>query len=661
MSESYKPNDDALPESPYDTAFLAQRDLGINIPINFVTAPGVSLTAACFPSRKFEDDDSAVCLSNLLANGFRRLEVDLYWDQIRQLWSFCPVAIPVSASSIVVSPSSTSTPPSTSASLTSARQTTDLTARQDVGTSSIVASSNTPDFGSTSASSPSTGTMTGVESMTTSLESAVPTASTISSPPNNPLYHIGPYACTTTINLEMLTNVLLDYIQKSQNTIDAHLLIVTLNIHAVKSDANIDGPTPRPLILPDASASLGSIFASNLSAYIYTPNDLMSNRANLNTSWYSVTERHRPVLDYYTTTTQEFGIISTEDGWPSEAYIEFSQGKRMLLQFGSVEPQMEKYNFDGDADTIFSQNYMDSGRGNDISASPDGTVTRGCLFVNATEQASQVNASWATAGDIPGFDYPTKADSNLTSLFNLTSSLTACGISPTLNTTLLNTTARTNNPPYKTYTHSSIWSWAPNEPRNFSPSTDASDSLFRCATLHPTTAHWHATDCSTKLHAACRAPSQPSNWTLTTYPISYAYAPQACPPPYTFAAPRTALENAQLAHTTRRLAPSLDLDLDPDPDPSDARIWLDFNSLETKNCWTTGGPNATCPYTGRETTMDDITKKEILVPTVAALIVLILTGFVLLGKFAGRRWTNWRGRGKRRRKRGADVYEGVPA
>ncbi|RAL66139.1 hypothetical protein DID88_005811 [Monilinia fructigena] len=65
--------------------------------------------------------------------------------------------------------------------------------------------------------------------------------------------------------------------------------------------------------------------------------------------------------------------------------------------------------------------------------------------------------------------------------------------------------------PTKNYTQSSIWSWAPNEPRNFSPSTDNSDALFRCAALHPATTHWHATDCSTKLYAACRAPSQPYN------------------------------------------------------------------------------------------------------------------------------------------------------
>lgn len=99
MSESYEPDPGATPVYPYDTVFLvrpyfistliyavakrlqSQRDLGLRVPINFITVPGVSLTAACFSTLRFEDDNSGDCLSNLLAVGFRRLEIDLYWDQ----------------------------------------------------------------------------------------------------------------------------------------------------------------------------------------------------------------------------------------------------------------------------------------------------------------------------------------------------------------------------------------------------------------------------------------------------------------------------------------------------------------------------------------------------------------------------------------------------
>ncbi|EDN96404.1 hypothetical protein SS1G_01330 [Sclerotinia sclerotiorum 1980 UF-70] len=575
MSETYKPDTDALPKDPYDTAYLSQRDVGLNIPINYVTTPGISLTAACFPLLKYEDDDATLCISNLLANGFRRLEVDLYWDEMRQLWSFCPVALPVETSSMVSSPIPTSTRPSSTARLTSASQTTDLVARQDTATSTIISSS-------------------------------------------------------------------------------------------IKSDASINGPAPQPTNFPTFLENLGSIFSANLSAYIYTPNDLRSNRVNLNASWYSVTERYRPALDYYSTTTREFGVVSTEDGWPSEAYVEFSQGKRMLLQFGNVDPQMKGYNFTGDSDTIFSPGYLSNSRGNDILTTPDGNLTSGCFFANATEQVSQVNSSWATAANIPGFDYPTHSNSDLTSLLNLTSSLTNCGISPTLNMTLLNTTANTDNSPYKNYAYSTIWSWAPNEPRNSSSSSSSSstnDPLFRCATLRTPSNHWHVTDCSSKLHAACRLPTQPYNWTLTPYAISYSYASQACPAPYTFSSPRTALENTHLLQTIHLLSssPNSDFDSDSDSDSkTNAKIWIDFNSLDTRNCWTAGGPNASCPY-GDQRLLDDIREREVIVPVVAALIVMILTGLVLAGKCAGRARSR-RGRGRRRgKKRGGVVYEGVPA
>ncbi|KAF7956532.1 hypothetical protein EAE96_003868 [Botrytis aclada] len=655
MSESYNPDNAALPDSPYDIAFLSQRDLGLNIPINYATAPGISLTAACFSFLQYEDDDAATCISNLLANGFRRLEVDLYWDEARQLWSFCPTAVPVSSSDAASTPTPTPTLSSTIASLTLAQQTTDLNPRQNAATNSIIPSPSVTDVDGTFSSRPTSHSLSEVNVIASSVGSTLPVASAIPNTLEKSLHNIGSYTCTNSVNLHMLTSLLLDYIQETQNTIDAYMLVLTLNIHAVKSGSGIDDPAPQPTDLPDPLESLSMLFAANLSAYVYTPNDLRSNRANLNTSWYQVIERYRPALDYYTTVTQEFGIISTEDGWPSESYIEFSLGKRMLLQFGSVDPQMENYNFSGDAGTIFPSGYLSNPHDQDTFVSADGVVESGCFLVNATEDVSQVNSSWATAANIPGFDYPTNSNSSLTSLLNLTSSLTKCGISPILNTTLLNTTADTNSPPYETYTYSTIWSWAPDEPRSSNDSDSKSDdSLFRCATLHPTTTNWHVTDCSTKLYAACRAPSQPYNWTLTTYPISYSYAAQACPSPYIFSAPRTALENAYLSQTTTNFSPARDFDAD------DPKIWLDFNSLDTKNCWTTGGPNTTCPYSNEEND-DDTRERAVVVPLVATLIVLTIF-FLVLCVNCGKGFLGRRSEGKRRRRvREGAVYEGVPA
>ena len=123
------------------------------------------------------------------------------------------------------------------------------------------------------------------------------------------------------------------------------MLYVVVNMHAAAADSSPTAPAPVPSSLPGPSELIGSEFSGNLSAFLYTPVNLRSDRANLNGSWFTVSERYRPVEDYYTTTTNEYGIVSTEDGWPSESYIEFSKSKRLLLGWGSIDHQMALYNF----------------------------------------------------------------------------------------------------------------------------------------------------------------------------------------------------------------------------------------------------------------------------------------------------------------------------
>lgn len=64
------------------------------IPINFVTHPAVSLKAVCFGNNVYDNNSTARCFSNLLAVGYRRLLVDLYWSADQRTWSFCPVSVP---------------------------------------------------------------------------------------------------------------------------------------------------------------------------------------------------------------------------------------------------------------------------------------------------------------------------------------------------------------------------------------------------------------------------------------------------------------------------------------------------------------------------------------------------------------------------------------
>lgn len=77
-----------------------------------------------------------------------------------------------------------------------------------------------------------------------------------------------------------------------------------------------------------------------------------------------------------------------------------------------------------------------------------------------------------------------------------------------------------------------------------------------------------------------------------------------------------------------------------------------------KGCWTTGGENATCPYSASVAQENELKKRVILVPTIAALIVLVITALTVFIKATGNKKVT-----KRARRRGSDghFYEGVPS
>ena len=262
---------------------------------------------------------------------------------------------------------------------------------------------------------------------------------------------------------------------------------------------------------------------------------------------------------------------------------------------------MAGYNFTGDEPYVFPNGYIQDLQQN-ISSSSSGDITRGCFFQSDTIDLPQINSSWANDANLLGFDYPTSTTSDIAPLLSLVTNTTSCGISPILNVTLLNATANDDPVPYKYYAYATIWSWAPGEPRN--SSSGVSDSLFRCSTSNVDLGgRWTVNDCSQKHYTACRAASQPYNWTISTYPVSYSYASQTCPSNYSFAAPRTALENSYLTQAIS----------DSHRDYDGSGVWVDFNSLDYKSCWVSGGPNATCPYKDTESAADELKRKTVLV------------------------------------------------
>jgi hypothetical protein len=122
------------------------------------------------------------------------------------------------------------------------------------------------------------------------------------------------------------------------------------------------------------------------------------------------------VEEYYSIEFDENGIVSTEDGWPSEGYIEFAKSKRLIVGWGMVDPQMAGYNFTGDSGAIFPSGYLQDLQ-LEVKASSTGALTIGCFLSNTINNLTQINSSWAYDARLPGFNYPTSKSTGMQSEF----------------------------------------------------------------------------------------------------------------------------------------------------------------------------------------------------------------------------------------------------
>lgn len=625
------------------------------------------MSSACFGTSVYEDHAASLCFSNLLSTGFRRFVLDLFWDDGRRVWSFCPVQVPNSTSNAEASASSTqlfttTSSVSISSGQISARAFTTkphaakillpsypkhelsptLELRQASPTTLSVSSSVVSDTSSSTVISSSGSisvTATGPSS-TTSLAPVVVPSDGAS------LYHIGPYECTATIDLPVFTGILSEYLRNTSTTLAAIITYLELNLHvsspltaplspALALNSSTD-PTPREL--------LTNVLNVNLSSYLYTPTILDNDRNNLNETWFSVALDARPYAEYFHVSMNANGVLITTDGWPSESYVEFTKAYRLMVEFGTVDPQVASYNFSGDSGTIFPQNAFENNQA--VKYGALGFLDQGCFFNNGTTDVAASNNSWALTANLqlpPGMI--SFSNETLPSISNLT----ACGISPLLNATLSNTTADQDFTPYQSIAYNSIWSWSTNEPRNVS-STEPNANLIRCALLDDTlSGRWRVADCTEKHFATCRALDSPYIWHLSSSRGTYSSSGDSCPDGTSFAVPRTGLENTYLgASIMEELRAS-------DNDGADTGFWVNFNSLDVEGCWVSG-VNSTCPYT----TPDSTTRRTVIIPTVAAVIVFVITALTLFVKCAANRQNSRRGRRRRRADDGWD-YEGVPS
>lgn len=380
--------------------------MGLLIPINYHSVPAVSLSAACFSNKQYEDTAFQKCFSNLLAVGFERFLVDVYWDAGRSQWSLCPVEVPPSGANVQTSTAGGITPSYPSETGSVARAARELllpTVLPEAGGATVRRRQDESVSGSTSSPEPS-GTSTTDEPSTassslvaSSTTSAGPSATVISFPMTNgeQLLQIGDYNCTSTITLDLLTAIHEAFLDATSTTTDASITFLILNIHAAASWAAPNNAAQQPSSnqLP-SGASLSNVINGNLSDELYTPQKLQTERANLNHSWFDVPSTNFPAKGYFGTPKDSSGDLVTNDGWPTEAYMEFKELHRLILGFGTIDPQMQDYNTSTEGDTIFGQGTLSSFQ--DVTFSTDGSISSGCLF-NPSEESitATTNSSWA--------------------------------------------------------------------------------------------------------------------------------------------------------------------------------------------------------------------------------------------------------------------------
>lgn len=594
----------------------------------------MSLTPACFQNNYYEHNAFKKCFSNLLAVGFRRFTVDVYWDALQSVWSLCPVELPPSSSEetetipIVSGPTLT-----TSTDILRARIPSSTTAPLGDGLG-LKRRQDRP----SSASSVSSVAATSITAA-----SNKPTVISFPVADGPPLMQLGSYSCTTMMNLGLLTGLFEDFLGVTSTTTSAAITMLTLNVHAASSWLDPDAPAP-PLSQPQLPISghlLSDVIKGNLSALTYTPAILENQRADLSHSWFDVEWENRPGGGYYDFSEAVNNNSYTSSGWPTETYMEFRRLYRLIVSYGTIDSQMKLYNIGTDLNFIFPPGSISNYR--DTSFETTGQLASGCFF-EASENTitSETNASWAIS-TVPSLGL--KADVDIQVPIPSVANLTSCGITALLNETLANTTADKNPLPYAAFLRSTLWSWAPGEPQN--ATSQQSGSLGnRCSVMSTTSyaGRWRTVDCGNRLQAACHDPARPYYWELSSATTDYKNAEFACPSPLIFDVPHTALENAHLLAAMRSR-----------PTRADEPVYIDINSLDVPNCWVIG-LNGTCPYTQ---SIDTNRMRIVIVPTIAAVIIFVLAALTFFIKCAANRRDNKRGR--RRRMVGGWEYEGVPS
>jgi hypothetical protein len=417
--------------------------------------------------------------------GYRRFNLDLYWDNTTSTFQLCPVQITFNATS----------PNATASTLT----TTLIAAATIVG--------------------PTT-TTTRATTLTATITVA-PTASLSAPGAFLPISLPGNYTCAPGADFQAILNTIRAMCQSTDNNLrEAALTILVLNLLSLP-------PATTNTSLIDLSNSTRESLSAQINAtlgdWIYTAADLAFERSNINTTF--LADKANPIVDisaYYNVTVDpETGFASTNDGWPTTRHLFETDGRRVLVGFGTVNtvPSRE-YNIDQDSSIIFPPGTF---------GTPDQLIVSSAVTNNPNSCLGPQGPVFGPQGSINFSDSKTMDVNNsfaystdyFTPLIPLSYSgiqnIVLCGLSPLIDSPLEDVTSGDESP-YDPIS-ATVWSWlSPDQPINVTlPTNGTTEDLDACAALDVDTGRWIVLNCDTSLQIACRANSTLYEVTLPLY------------------------------------------------------------------------------------------------------------------------------------------------
>ena len=460
------------PNSQIQASILVQRDISLDIPISHILLPGINLTASWFWTQTYTVDN-ITAISDLFDMGYRRFELDLYWNNNTSVFQVCPQQIVTNSTT---------------------------------NNTRVITSTISQDLATTISSSIATSFATTITTTSTSTAST-PTATP---DPTIPIQLANGYSCAPRANFEAVLDTIQSILSRTDNALQqAGLILLILNLHvlpsATSSNTTID-------VSSISQSSLSAQINNTLGNWLYTPTTLAQERQNINASFFSDTAN--PVIcptAYYTVNVNNStGIASTPNGWPSTRHLFEKQGRRFLIGFGTVDISTALYNINDDASTIFSPGTFGA-LSTLVPAESIQYQQSQCLGPPGTVFGPTGQENFNTSTPIGGnltFALSQDATPSTSLSYTQVEAVVQCGLSPLIDSQLQYTNSGALSPINPIA--GTIWSWLPpNEPENVTlPINGSTQNVRACASLIADTGRWVVLDCNTILSTACRTDNQ---------------------------------------------------------------------------------------------------------------------------------------------------------